>query len=139
MLDPHHPGHPRLQAELALTSMMQQHRATTAECLAWSELVSSADAAVFLKRSKRTLASWRSAGCGPRFERIGGRCVMYRLFDLETFSSERNDMIPIPGVGRSATGADAEAEADFAPANVRFFPVPTRTSTAHQMPVSLCL
>ncbi len=36
--------------------------------------------------SERTLEAWRSQGKGPRYMKIGGRCV-YRLEDVEAYEA----------------------------------------------------
>jgi predicted site-specific integrase-resolvase len=41
-----------------------------------------------LNISPRTLERWRWLGEGPRFLKIGGRCV-YRLEDIERYEAER--------------------------------------------------
>jgi hypothetical protein len=54
-------------------------------------LVSRDVAAQFLGLSPATLATWASAGCGPKFTKLSaGRsgCVRYRLSDLERFVSD---------------------------------------------------
>lgn len=54
-------------------------------------LVSRVLAAQFLGLSPATLATWASAGCGPKFTKLSaGRsgCVRYRLSDLERFVSD---------------------------------------------------
>jgi hypothetical protein len=38
--------------------------------------------------SPRTLERWRWAGRGPRFLKVGGRCL-YRLQDVEAFEADR--------------------------------------------------
>lgn len=39
--------------------------------------------------SPRTLANWRTSGCGPRYVKIGGR-VMYRITDIEAWENARS-------------------------------------------------
>jgi hypothetical protein len=56
-------------------------------------------AATFLGLSPRTLATWASAGCGPRFTKLsGGRsgCVRYRLSELERFIADPAGYRPRP-------------------------------------------
>jgi hypothetical protein len=56
-------------------------------------------AAVFLGLSARTLATWASAGCGPRFTKLsGGRsgAVRYRLSELERFAADPAAYRPRP-------------------------------------------
>lgn len=38
--------------------------------------------------SPRTLERWRGVGQGPKFLKLGGRCV-YRLEDIEAFETEQ--------------------------------------------------
>lgn len=42
------------------------------------------EAAAFLRRSKRTLETWRVKGGGPRYVKAGGR-ALYRVEDLLAF------------------------------------------------------
>ena len=46
-------------------------------------------AADLLGVSIRLLGKWRRTGDGPRFVRLGHRCVRYRIIDLHTFQEER--------------------------------------------------
>jgi predicted DNA-binding transcriptional regulator AlpA len=43
------------------------------------------EAAAQLRLSAATLANWASLGLGPRFSRIGGGRVLYRLADVEAW------------------------------------------------------
>lgn len=54
-------------------------------------------AAVFLGVSPRTLATWGSAGCGPRFVKLsGGRsgAVRYSLAELQLFAADPTSYRP---------------------------------------------
>lgn len=53
------------------------------------ELLKGPDAARYLKLEPQTLRSWRVAGRGPRFIRIGRTRVLYRLSDIERWLGER--------------------------------------------------
>ena len=56
-------------------------------------------AAVFLGVSPRTLATWGSAGCGPRFVKLsGGRsgAVRYSLAELQLFAADPTSYRPRP-------------------------------------------
>lgn len=55
------------------------------------ELLTTPEAARFLKLSERTLAYMRSRGDGPRFARLhrDGRGVRYRVDDLNAWILER--------------------------------------------------
>src|SRR4051812_19994144 len=46
------------------------------------------NAAAYLGRASKTLAEWRSKGCGPRCFLVGGR-AFYWLSDLEAFVASR--------------------------------------------------
>lgn len=46
-----------------------------------SPFLTNAEAAALIRLSRRTLDSWRCAGRGPRFLRLGSR-VVYRLTDV---------------------------------------------------------
>jgi len=39
----------------------------------------------YLGVSVETLRAWRRLGRGPRYRKIGGRCVRYSVTDLESF------------------------------------------------------
>ena len=49
-----------------------------------AKLLDTAEAAVYLRLAKQTLAKWRSQGRGPSFVRLGGS-VFYRLSELDQF------------------------------------------------------
>ena len=49
-----------------------------------SGLLDTAEAAVYLRLAKQTLAKWRSQGRGPSFVRLGGN-VYYRHAELDQF------------------------------------------------------
>lgn len=38
--------------------------------------------------SKRTMANWRSIGCGPRYVKLGGR-VLYPVVEVERWEAAR--------------------------------------------------
>lgn len=50
-----------------------------------SPLLTQQQAADFLSCSPRSLEAWRLRGGGPRFLRLGRRCVRYRLSDLSNW------------------------------------------------------
>jgi hypothetical protein len=41
--------------------------------------------AAYFGISVETLRTWRKQNRGPRFRRLGGRCIRYRIADLEAF------------------------------------------------------
>lgn len=45
-------------------------------------------AAKFLNVSPKTLEKWRWSGCGPKFLRLSGRVIRYRISDLNEFLSQ---------------------------------------------------
>lgn len=49
-----------------------------------SELLTTAEAATYLRLKPQTLTKWRSHGKGPYFVRIGGN-VFYRLAELDQY------------------------------------------------------
>ncbi len=49
-----------------------------------SGLLTTAEAAAYLRMKPQTLNKWRSQGKGPYFVRIGG-AVFYRLAELDSF------------------------------------------------------
>ncbi len=49
------------------------------------ELLTTEEASRFLKLRPNTLEIWRLKGIGPKFYRISGRTVRYRLSDLMEF------------------------------------------------------
>lgn len=42
-------------------------------------------AADYLQVTVKTLANWRYLGIGPKYRKVGQRCVRYRLADLDEF------------------------------------------------------
>jgi len=50
-----------------------------------SKLVDETVAGEYLGLQLQTLRNWRIAGKGPRFYKVGGRAVRYRLSDLDAF------------------------------------------------------
>jgi len=63
---------------------------TSAEIAEWGgPLLTSREAAEFLRLEPRTLESWRGRGIGPKFLRYSARCVRYRLKDLQDWVDSR--------------------------------------------------
>jgi Helix-turn-helix domain len=58
-------------------------------------------AAIFLKVSKRSLERWRLSGLGPRYLKMG-KCVRYRLTDLEAWIASRLIRSTSEGVNNNA-------------------------------------
>lgn len=57
-----------------------------------SNIYTPKEAADFLKVSEKTLEGWRCAEVGPKFYRMGNRCVRYFKSDLEAWvKSEASD------------------------------------------------
>lgn len=52
------------------------------------EWLTTKQAAAFLKRTTHTLAQWRAHNIGPRYARVGNRCV-YRRTDLRGYLLEQ--------------------------------------------------
>ncbi|NBX73158.1 MAG: DNA-binding protein [Alphaproteobacteria bacterium] len=52
-----------------------------------NSLLTTLEAAEFLRIEKRTLENWRVSGRGPSFVRLGG-AVRYKIVALEKFISE---------------------------------------------------
>ena len=52
-----------------------------------SDLVTTSEAAGYLRLKKNTLEVWRVYGKGPKYLKLG-RLVKYRLADLESFLEE---------------------------------------------------
>ncbi len=52
-------------------------------------LLSTKQAADYLGISKRTLDRWRWSGSGIPYVRLSGRCIRYRLCDLDTWVGKR--------------------------------------------------
>ncbi len=52
-------------------------------------LRSEREAAAFLNLTPSALRKWRQLKKGPAFVRLSGRCVKYRISDLEKFLAER--------------------------------------------------
>ncbi len=53
------------------------------------QLLTSGETASRLRLAKQTLARWRCEGGGPRFVRLSGNRVAYRLTDIEEWLSNR--------------------------------------------------
>ena len=51
-------------------------------------LMDSAEAAVYIRMSKQTLAKWRHIGFGPSYVKLG-RSVFYKKSDLDAFVSSK--------------------------------------------------
>ena len=51
--------------------------------------LSRTEAAEYLRMNPRTLANWATARTGPPFYRSGGRTVLYRLDELDSWVMER--------------------------------------------------
>ncbi|KGT77154.1 hypothetical protein MA20_21315 [Bradyrhizobium japonicum] len=49
-------------------------------------LLNEEEAAVTLRRSKRTLERWRSLGMGPKVTKVGGRRIAYSVGSLLEFA-----------------------------------------------------
>jgi predicted DNA-binding transcriptional regulator AlpA len=52
-------------------------------------LLTPAETAARLRLAKQTLARWRCEGDGPRFVRLSGNRVAYRLCDVEDWLTHR--------------------------------------------------
>lgn len=52
-------------------------------------LFSEKHAARYLNLSPRTLRNWRTRGGGPPFVKISGRCIRYRMKDLDAWMNSR--------------------------------------------------
>ena len=55
--------------------------------------------------ASRTLQAWRLLGRGPRFIKVGGRTIRYRLVDVEAWLAEQTVTPTTKGVGGSRVGA----------------------------------
>ncbi|MBS0462985.1 MAG: helix-turn-helix domain-containing protein [Proteobacteria bacterium] len=64
--------------------MRVQTPATPAK-LADDLLIADSELAALLSVSTKTLANWRGKGEGPRFVKVGKRCVRYRQSDVAAF------------------------------------------------------
>ena len=54
-----------------------------------SELLTTQEAAEFLKLSRRTLEAHRVRGDGPPYVRLSSRCIRYRPSDIDRWLAER--------------------------------------------------
>ena len=52
-------------------------------------LLTQREAATLLKLSERTVERMRVSGLGPKFIRVSGRSIRYRLTDIESYISSR--------------------------------------------------
>ena len=53
------------------------------------QLLTSSQAAEMLNLKTETLRKWRQAGTGPKWIRVNGKVLRYRLTDLLAFVSKR--------------------------------------------------
>ena len=53
-----------------------------------SALMTEGDLADYLQLSKQTLRNWRVQGKGPKFVKISGRAVRYRMPDIRAWSED---------------------------------------------------
>jgi len=65
------------------------HPATADPTESGGPILTSGEAARFLRLEPRTLESWRGRGIGPKFVRYSARCVRYRLKDLHDWIDSR--------------------------------------------------
>ncbi len=63
-------------------------------------LLTTEDAARWLRAEPRTLERWRHSGKGPKFLRLTPRCVRYRLTDLEAWATAHQ--VGAPAAARKA-------------------------------------
>lgn len=63
------------------------------------------EAAAYLRLKPGTLEVWRCHGRGPKFQKIGGRRVLYDLADLAEFARDCTVLTSdtCPSVAKSAT------------------------------------
>ncbi|WP_430431863.1 helix-turn-helix transcriptional regulator [Oceanicaulis sp.] len=54
-----------------------------------NRLLSEDQAAKRLSISPRTLRNWRTRGGGPKFIKVSGRCIRYRIKDLDEWTDRR--------------------------------------------------
>ena len=69
-------------------------------------LLTTADAAAYLRLSPRTLEAWRLSGGGPRYRKLGHR-VVYTQGDIDTWveaqtRTSTSDPGPLPPTPRAA-------------------------------------
>ena len=63
-----------------------------------AQLLTEAEASVFLAVARKTLARWRSLGIGPGFIRIGTRGIRYARDDLNLYiATQRRTSTSDPG------------------------------------------
>ena len=53
------------------------------------QLVRQEEAAALLCVTPRCMEGWRHRGGGPKFVRVSGRCIRYRISDLDRWIEER--------------------------------------------------
>jgi hypothetical protein len=61
-------------------------------------LMTTEEAARWLRSAPRTLERWRHSGKGPKYIRLTPRCVRYRLADLEAWATANE--VGEPAAGR---------------------------------------
>jgi hypothetical protein len=53
------------------------------------KLVNDKTAATYMDLATQTLRNWRFLGKGPKYVRLGDRCIRYRLDDLDRWLNDR--------------------------------------------------
>jgi predicted DNA-binding transcriptional regulator AlpA len=64
-------------------------------------LITRADLPRYLPIAKQSLARWACEGSGPRYIRIGGRIVAYRVGDIKAWLKEQERVNTVDVGGRS--------------------------------------
>lgn len=67
-----------------------EHPATPAEKLAAGCLLTDAELAALYGVSLQTVRNWRWRGEGPRWVRLGARCIRYTAADVQAFIDKAN-------------------------------------------------
>lgn len=73
-----------------------------------NHLLTTPEAAAFLRLAPGTLQNWRCRGEGPRFIQIGTQAVRYALGDLEAYVDERSCRGTSRGARAAAVGENLD-------------------------------
>lgn len=74
-----------------------------------SKKLTTKEAAAYLRLQPCTLEAWRCHGRGPKFQKIGGRRVIYDEIDLSQFAADCTVLTTdtCPGLAKSATASNS--------------------------------
>lgn len=93
-------------------------------------LLTPEEAADYLQVAVKTLTNWRHLEIGPKYCKVGGRLVRYRLADLDEYLAGRTQLPAARGFGSARAGGNSRAARPPWPPPVGEAPGRDRTSGA---------